>query len=128
MSAVPFVRVAEDLELAGLVWHPEIGDEISERKKPELVSVLVDPQGMTPIELRSNYIWLPSVEQLVLQFEARQAVLFHAGLELSEQELCYKTVIQSTLGAIECKAHSLRVSMGIALRNFLLAANRDIVN
>lgn len=128
MSLLPFLPVAEDLELAGLIWQPEIGDEVSHRRRPDAVSILVDPQGMTPGELRSEYLWLPSVEQLVLQFEARQAILFHAGLEITNQELYYKTVIKSQLGPIESRAESLRVSLGIALRSLLLSGHQEQVN
>jgi len=115
-----FLEVAEDLELAGLLWRPEIGDEISDRKKKGFVSVLVDPQGLTPLELRSTYIWLPTVEQMVMQFEARQTILFHAGLEMTDTSYCYKTVIKSPKGPIESRGDSLRTSVGIALRNLLL--------
>ncbi len=120
---VHFLEVAEDLELAGLLWKPEIGDEVSDKRERGNISVLVDPKGLTPVELRSTYLWLPTVEQMVFQFEARQAILFHAGLELSETELCYKTVIQAKGGAIESKADSLRSSVGLALRNLLLASS-----
>lgn len=115
------LSVAEDLELAGLIWKPEIGDEVTNKDRKDLISIFVDPQGLSTEELRSAYLWLPTVEQMVLQFEARQAVLFHAGLELSDSSLCYKTVIQSPLGHIESKGDSLRVAMGMALRNLLLA-------
>lgn len=120
MSNFPFHQVAEELELAGLLWLPEIGDEIAERRHRELISVLVDPHGMSPTELRSIYLWLPSVEQMVFQLEARQAMLYHAGLELTERSMVYKTVVQSPAGVIECVAESLRHSMGLALRNLLL--------
>ena len=120
MKMVHFLEVAEDLELAGLLWKPEIGDEISDRRNRGTISVLVDPHGLTPRELRSTYIWLPTVEQMVFQFEARQAILFHAGLELTDTSLCYKTVIKSPKGPIESRAESLRNSVGIALRNLLL--------
>jgi hypothetical protein len=115
-----FLNIAEDLELAGLSWQPEIGDEISNKQHKELISVLVDPEGMSPCQLRSTYLWLPTVEQMILQFEARQAILFHAGLELSEASIAYKTVIQSPLGSIERKAETLRLAMGKALRDLLL--------
>jgi hypothetical protein len=114
--------------VAGLVWHPEIGDEISERKEPSKVSVLVDPQGMTPVELRSFFIWLPSVEQMVLQFEARQAIIFHMGLELSENAFLYKTVVKSSIGPIESAAQNLRSSVGLALRDLLIASHGELVN
>lgn len=128
MSLLPFLPVAEDLELAGLIWQPEIGDEVSDRRRPDAVSILVDPHGLSPGELRSVYLWLPSVEQMVFQFEARQAILFHAGLEISDQALYYKTVIKSQLGPIESKAESLRVSVGMALRSLLLNGHVEQVN
>src|SRR5689334_8302572 len=115
MDLLPFLPVAEELEQAGLVWQPEIGDEISLKQDKRSISILVDPQGMTPRELRTTYLWLPTVEQLVSQFEARQAILYHAGLELSKNNLCYKTVIRCTIGNIETQGETLRTSMGIAL-------------
>lgn len=123
-----FLQVAEDLELAGLIWQPELGDEVANRKERLSISILVDPHGMSPTELRSVYLWLPSVEQILLQFEARQAILEHAGLELSAQAFQYKTVIRSSIGQIESRAESLRVSMGIALRNFLLVDTPENIN
>ena len=87
MSLISFLQVAHDLETAGLLWQPEIGDEISQRSAPEIVSILIDPQGMTPSVLRETYVWLPTVEQLVDQLEARRAILFHAGLEINERAL-----------------------------------------
>jgi hypothetical protein len=125
MSIMHFIQLAEDLELAGLIWSPEIGDEIARRDDREHVSILVDSQGMSPLQLRSYFMWLPSVEQIILQFEARQAILFHAGLDLSETSMCYKTVIQSKEGPIETCASSLRNSLGIALRSLLLSASTD---
>jgi len=123
-----FISVAEDLELAGLLWLPEIGDEVSFRRQPETVSILVDPQGLTPGELRTQFMWLPSVEQLMFQFEARQAVLFHAGLELSESVFLYKTVIKSPVKQIETRAESLRNSLGIALRDLLISSSPNSIN
>jgi hypothetical protein len=58
---------------------------------------------------------------MIFQFEARQSILFHAGLEFTESSMVYKTVIQSKLGPIECQAESLRHAMGLALRRLLLA-------
>lgn len=120
MSCVPLLEIARELEDAGLVWQPEIGDEVSEKERLEDISILVDTHGLTPSQLRNRFLWLPTVEQLVWQFEARQAVLFHAGLELGEQTFFYKTVVQTTMGPIESKADSLRQSMSLVLRKLLL--------
>lgn len=128
MSSEGFLSIAEELELAGLIWKPEIGDEISFRQQKGTISVLVDPQGMSPTELRSSYLWLPTVEQMVWQFEARSAILEHTGLELSHKNFCYKTVIKSSFGEIESKAASLRSSVGLALRNLLLSISPTVVN
>lgn len=120
MSFFPLLDIAQNLERAGLIWQPEIGDEVSAKETLTDVSILVDTHGLTPKQLRQRFLWLPTVEQLVWQFEARQAVLFHAGLELGEQTFCYKTVVQTSFGAIECQASSLRESMSLALHNLLI--------
>ncbi len=124
----PFLQIASHLELAGLVWRPEIGDEVSIRQEPTRISILVDPEGMTPKELRSTYLWLPTVEQMVEQVESRQAILFHAGLELTNTTFCYKTVLKAQIGPIESTGSSLRVAMGLALRDLLLTDHSDCVN
>jgi hypothetical protein len=128
MITTRFLEIAEDLELAGLIWQPEIGDEIAKREEKKAIQILVDPQGMTPDELRLTYLWLPSVEQILLQFEARQTVLQHAGLELSEKALFYRTVLVTPGGPIESRGDSLRHSMGMALRNLLLAHAPQAIN
>ena len=121
-----FLTIAKDLETAGLLWQPEIGDEVAQRDAWDNVSVLVDPQGMTPKELREVFLWLPTVEQLLFQFEARHAILFHAGLELSESTYCYKTVVRAPVGPIESKASSLREAMGRALTELLIMGTSPI--
>lgn len=128
MATIPFFEVAGHLEMAGLIWQPEIGDEVSKREKPDLVSILVDPMGMTPSELRSSYLWLPTLEQMIVQLESRQAILFHAGLELTSETFCYKTVIQSCRGPIESSGDSLRLAMGLALRKLLLDSHASVIN
>jgi hypothetical protein len=120
----PFITIAGELDCAGLIWQPVIGDEVSFRENPEQISILVDPDGMTPKELRETFIWLPTVEQLVTALEARQAILFHAGLEMGEGLLAYKTVIQCRVGTIESVGDSLRSSVGGGLRDLLYLENR----
>lgn len=127
-SNLLMVNLAEDLELAGLVWQPEIGDEISHRQEREQVQILVDPQGLSPGELRSIFLWLPTVEQLVHQFEARQAILEHVGFELSKSAMIYRTVIKFKEAQIEAAHPSMRVAMGFALRDLLLASNDEAIN
>lgn len=119
MSGAPFFNIASELEEAGLIWQPEIGDEISMRVKPDRVSILVDPEGMSPSQLRSAYLWLPNVEQLVFQFEVRQAILFHLGFELSEKYMAYKAVIRTQSGMIESFADDVRSALGLSLLDLL---------
>lgn len=125
MATLRLLELAEDLELVGLVWHPEIGDEVSNKKERDTVSVLVDTCGLTPRELRGIYLWLPTVEQMVSQLEARQAVLCHTGLELSDSDLFYKTIIKSPFGEFESRAISLRLSVGFVLRDLLASNGTD---
>lgn len=110
------IVVAVTLDRSGLIWHPEIGDEVALRPEMNRVSILVDPQGMTPTELRSSFMWLPTTEQLVEQLEARQAIIYHAGLNGS---FSYETVIRSAYGVIEATANSLRVAFGKSLASLL---------
>lgn len=112
-----FIEISQDLERDGLIWHPEIGDEVSLRQKPEKISILVDPLGMKPHDLRESFLWLPSLEQLVMQFEARQAFICHAGIN---DKLSYETVIKTSQGTlIETAASTLRVAFGEALEKLI---------
>jgi hypothetical protein len=124
MSSLRFLEVAGELESAGLIWKPEIGDEIAPRQAKNTVSILVDPEGMTPRQLRETYLWLPNVEQIVEQIELRQAILYHTGLEITSGELFYKTVIRSQSKLIESIGENFRLSLGRALKN-LLVGNED---
>lgn len=112
-----FIEISLELDDAGLVWHPEIGDEVIDRDSFGKVSILVDPQGLSLNELRETFLWLPTVEQLVEQFEARQAVLFHAGIT---SQFDYEAVLRTNIGLIETKAETLRVALAKAL-NMLLS-------
>ncbi len=125
MASSDFIPISFDLDRSGLVWHPEIGDEVTERTNVERVSILVDPQGMKPSELRATFVWLPTVEQLVQQLEARQALIYHAGVN---QTLLYEAVIRTSFGVIETKAASLRSAFGQALRDVLLKSSKEVVH
>jgi hypothetical protein len=119
MEYLSFVNLSENLENAGLLWKPEIGDEVSVREDLRQVSILVDPQGHTPGELRKKFLWLPNVEQLVEQIEARQAILLHVGLELSEGNMDYRSIVKASFGSIEARAENIRMSLGFALKDLL---------
>jgi hypothetical protein len=123
-----FIYLAHDLEAAGLQWNPEIGDEVADREGRNPIAILVDPKGMALHDLRASFVWLPTVEQMLTQFEARQAILFHAGLEMKEAEVCYKTIIQAANRQIETRAESFRLSLGIALRGLLISNAPKILN
>lgn len=117
MSTSNFISTSLELDRAGLVWLPEIGDEVSPRPELNRVSILVDPQGMPVTELRDTFLWLPTVEQLVMQIEARQAFLYHAGITDS---LGYEAVIRFGAGVIEVAAESLRLALANALKELLV--------
>lgn len=125
MATTEFIPISVDLDRSGLVWHPEIGDEVTERTTLEKISILVDPHGMTPSELRTSFLWLPTVEQLVQQLEARQALIYHAGIT---QTLHYETVIRTSFGVIETSAPSLRAAFGKALRDVLIKASTEVIH
>ena len=107
-----FIEVAVDLSKSGLIWQPEIGDEIAIRPDLRKISILVDPQGLSPTQLRCEYLWLPTVEQLVDQIEARQALIFHVGVN---DRMFYEAVIRRGGGVVEACEVNLRLAFGKAL-------------
>jgi hypothetical protein len=116
MERLDYIDISIELDQKGLIWNPEIGDEISLRGNDRHVSILVDPQGLTPGELRESFVWLPTVEQLISQIEFRQGLIFHAGVtELLE----YEAVIRVQEGLVEAKAPSLREAFGKALTSIM---------
>lgn len=125
MVTTEFIPLSLDLDHSGLIWHPEIGDEIIPRDTLQSVSILVDPHGMTPKELRMFYLWLPTVEQLVHQIEARQAIIFHAGLTSG---FSYEAVLKTDNGVIEATGSTLRVAFGAALKNLLCRFTNEPVH
>jgi len=125
MNSNEFIPISFDLDRSGLVWHPEIGDEVTERTNLDRISILVDPQGMKPSELRAAFVWLPTVEQLVQQLEARQALIYHAGVN---QTLLYEAVIRTSFGVIETSASSLRGAFGKALRDVLIKSSNEVIH
>ncbi len=125
MKASEFIDVSLQLDEAGLIWHPEIGDEVADRVALERVSILVDPHGLTPSELRSTFLWLPTVEQMVHQFEARQALIYHAGIT---ESMLYQAIVQSHGRMIEAAASSLRVAFGKALQQLISKMTGEIMH
>ncbi|HMO16622.1 MAG TPA: hypothetical protein PKA63_02345 [Oligoflexia bacterium] len=118
MASIDYIDISLELDQKGLVWHPEIGDEISLRGNDRNVSILVDPGGLTPNELRQSFVWLPTVEQLVSQIEARSGLIFHAGVtELLE----YEAIIRVNEGLVEARAASLREALGKVLTSIISA-------
>ncbi len=112
MQGLDYIDISIELDQKGLIWNPEIGDEISLRGNDRHISILVDPQGLTPSELRESFVWLPTVEQLVNQIESRNGLIFHAGVtDLLE----YEAVIRIDEGLVEARAPSLREAFGKAL-------------
>lgn len=115
-GSTEFIHISWELDQAGLIWYPEIGDEVSERENLKKISILVDPHGLTPRELRINFVWLPTVEQIVEQLEARQAIIYHAGIN---NVFSYETVVKTPNGVIEAAATTLRLAFGRALQEVL---------
>lgn len=123
MAGTEFIDVAGSLDSAGLIWLPEVGDEVSVRDDPGRISILVDPHSLPTDELRCQYLWLPTIEQLVFQIEARQGILFHTGLDLNQSGLTYKTVVQIKQAQIESRGVTMRSSLGLALKDILVLKN-----
>lgn len=121
-----FIEISCELERTGLVWHPEIGDEVSARDKLGRVAILVDPAGMSLAELRESFIWLPTIEQLVRQFEAREALIYHVGIN---NEFAYEAVVKTAFGAvIETQAASLRLAFGQALKGLMTESHVSVLH
>ena len=116
MGREDYIDISYELDKQGLMWLPEIGDEVALRGNDRHVSILVDPNGMSPKELRNSFVWLPTVEQLVNQIEARQGLIFHAGVT---ERLEYEAIIKIQAGLIEAKAASLRVAFGKVLNSII---------
>ena len=125
MGIAAFIPISIELEATGLVWHPAIGDEVLNREEQRKVSILVDPQGLTPKELRENFVWLPTVEQLVTQLEARQALIYHAGMTA---QMSYEAVVRTVFGVVEAQAASLREVFGLALRDILMKDSHQAIH
>ena len=107
-----FIEIAAQLSKSGLIWQPEIGDEIAIRPDLRQISILVDPHGLSPSQLRGEYLWLPTVEQLVDQIEARQALIFHVGVN---DRMFYEAVIRKGGSTVEACEVNLRLAFGKAL-------------
>lgn len=116
MIGEEFITVSFELDAAGLVWHPEIGDEVAEREQLSRIAVLVDPMGLTPTQLRASFLWLPTLEQLVEQLEAREAFIYHAGITKS---LSYEAIVKTPSGVVEIAGPTLRVAFGQALHEVI---------
>ena len=125
MEQDSFIQISNALDRAGLIWHPELGDEIAKREDLTTISILVDPMSLTPGELRQRFLWLPTVEQMVRQFEARQALIQHLGVN---QSLNYEAVIQTKTGIIETTAKSVRTLLGTALEDLLVRGQTSAVH
>ena len=116
-----FLILAKELETIGLKWIPEVGDEVLLRGLQDgRISILVDSNGMTLYELRENYIWLPTIEQLMSEIEHRGGVLFHAGLMSNSNNKKYEVVIQTLQDMIKVTHDSLREALALSLKKLIL--------
>ena len=114
-----FIVLARKLEDSGLYWYPEIGDEVVERTEGASISVLVDSQGLTPGELRTLYLWLPTVEQMLEQIELRSGILFHAGRAAGKT--CYEAMVFFETQSIASKGETLRLALADVLCSLIAA-------
>ncbi|MCC6932989.1 MAG: hypothetical protein IT292_07015 [Deltaproteobacteria bacterium] len=107
-----YIEIADRLDRSGLVWQPEIGDEVAARPTLDKVLILIDNHGLTPKELRYEYLWLPTVEQLVMQIEARQALIFHIGVN---EQMFYEAIIKTSSGVVSARETDLRLAFAKTL-------------
>ena len=121
MEITTLINLATRLEAAGLQWDPEIGDEVIDRSDLDKVGILVDPQGLSSDELRGNYLWLPSIEQLILEVEHRDAIIFHAG---STGQNHYEVVLKTAGGLVRASGIEFRIALGNAFVSLLCEEHR----
>ena len=111
-----YIYLAIDLDRSGLIWQPEIGDEVVERHSEPRVSILVDPQGLKPAELREVYVWLPTLEQLIAEIEDRAGAIYHLGInEVGD----YEAIIRISSGLIEVEGENMRVTLARGLQQLI---------
>ncbi|MCS6894129.1 MAG: hypothetical protein NZO16_06165 [Deltaproteobacteria bacterium] len=110
------------LERAGLVWHPEIGDEVSERTSNQIM-ILTDNFSLPPSHLRRIFLWLPRAEQLIEQIEARQGIITHVGWINDGSTYGYGAFLK--IGDVEIRAtsSSFRLALAMLLFKFLQFLN-----
>lgn len=121
MEITTLINLATRLEAAGLQWDPEIGDEVIDRSDLDKVGILVDPQGLSSDELRGNFLWLPSIEQLIFEVEHRDAVIFHAG---ATGQGNYEVVLKTASGLLRANGSEFRIALGNAFESLLCEEHR----
>ena len=125
MNSIEFIPLSVQLDRTGLLWEPEIGDEVTERESLDRVAILVDPQGLSPEELRESFIWLPTIEQLLDQIATRRGVIYHVGLS---DELVYEAVVKTPTGIFEITCDNLRVALGQTLFQLLEHQLKELIH
>ena len=73
----------------------------------------VDSLGLTPHELRTLYVWLPTVEQMLQQIEKRSGLLFHAGRGRTSD--CYEAIVFAENEMLKAQGSSLRQALAEVL-------------
>ncbi len=117
-STTEVVTLSLALEMAGLVWKPEIGDEVLDRYSNRIM-ILTDNFGLPPSELRKIFLWLPRMEQLIEQIEARQAVILRLGWIQEEVSIGYDVEIGYQGNVIQAKGLDARLALGTGLFKLL---------
>ncbi|MDD2941649.1 MAG: hypothetical protein PHC51_01670 [bacterium] len=111
------INLSKELEDVGLIWQPRLGDEVVLRDDMSHVSVINANHDLNPHVLRSAYLWLPRIEQLIAQIEARQGLICHAGINSA---CAYEIVVKFPKGFIEVYEWTFRTAFALAVLRMLL--------
>lgn len=121
-SYTELISLSLALEKAGLVWHPQIGDEVSERSQFRIM-ILTDNNSLTPSQLRKLFVWLPRMEQIIEQIEARNGIITFFGWNSSPASFGYLARMEISGEMIETSHVDPRLAIGALLFKFLQMLN-----
>jgi len=123
VEVLDFFNLSSQLEKSGLTWNPEIGDEVADRVTATTL-ILVDNKGLTPNQLRKLFLWLPRLEQMIEQIEARQAIISHFGFSTSLKNSGYLVEIQFRESVLSATHPDSRLAIGLGLLKLLQYINK----
>ena len=123
IGVIDFFNLSSQLEKSGLTWNPEIGDEVADRVTATAL-ILVDNKGLTPNQLRKLFLWLPRLEQMIEQIEARQAIIAHFGFNAESRNSGYLVEIKFRESVFSAAHPDSRLAVGLGLLKLLQSINR----